>query len=542
MMAAPTPRKRERPRGLWKARVMPPRLPAADDHERKPSGEDFESDNDDDASLPSSSSSQGRRSPSLEALSDVDKIYYWDYSRGCSPDPNHVSNWETSHKTMDVSSVAGPGNPPENSSWTYEDWEDLKELFIQASDQFESVHVGVPGSICAPQKHFIKASHIQDSRRGSLERFVELSADKTLEMCVELPTAFHVILGTVLFMFGNLIDQDPTQAAPGEPNTPLPYWLSALDVFEMGENLPIRTSGRGAEVPEDWQMAIIWGRTLVALAEQMVTSEAETRKEGESATGEVPSVSQIFAEDPEWPPESPFSMIVRRRPPFTRRMTLSSATPNELMVLAMDQFSRGIFRMPHHAHQAQVLPIGAETFSRAKELFQIASEVLSVAEKLTLPTERHFWATWADSIFNQMKMEADMDAWRSPINRARGRCWLVVGSARAEEFEDAMEESDASLVDSPEARDARVGLLKALAFFERAKGSADCGELSDEDAQELRKLLAETLLDLGNLAPTREEQEKYYSRAQVEGGQDYLMDEASGFERDSDGDELMRDS
>lgn len=141
MLPAPTPRKRERPRGLWKARVMPHRLPAPNDHERKPFGEDFECDDDDDdaaASLPSSSSSQ--RSVSLEALSDIDKVFYF---RGCSPNPDRTSNWESSHKIMDVSSIGGPGNPPENSSWTYEDWEDLKDLFIQASDQFESVCISV---------------------------------------------------------------------------------------------------------------------------------------------------------------------------------------------------------------------------------------------------------------------------------------------------------------------------------------------------------------------------------------------------------------
>ncbi|KAG6879049.1 hypothetical protein C0992_005538 [Termitomyces sp. T32_za158] len=565
MMPAPAPRKRERPKGLWKARVMPPRLPAGYGHERKPSGEDFESDNgDDDASLPSSSSSQAsRRSPSLD-LGDIHKTYYWNYSRGCSPDPSPISNWETAQKAMDVSSIAGSGISPENPSWTYEDWEDLKELFIQANDQFENagaaealpiirgvIHechrfmVAYPDPsgflISSPSQFRLSDAVSSPDEAISSVLLSPVSTKHSKRKNVELPTAFHVILGTVLFMFGNIIDQDPEQAAPGEPNTPLPYWLSALDVFETGDNLPVRTSGRGAEIPDDWQLAVIWGRTLVALAEQMVTCEAATQKEGQSATSEA-SVSQLFAEDPEWPPESPFSMIVRRRPPFTRRMTLSSATPNELMVLAMDQFSRGIFRMPHHAHQAQTLPIGAETFSRAKELFQIASEVLSVAEKLASPTERRFWATWADSIFNQMKMEADMDAWRGPINRARGRCWLVVGSARAEEFESLMEASDASLVDSPEAREARDGLLKALAFFERAKGSANFEELSDEDAQELRKLLAETLLDLGNLAQTTEEQEKYYTRAQEEGGQDYLMDEGSDFEHDSDGDELMRDS
>ncbi|KAG6889757.1 hypothetical protein C0995_014684 [Termitomyces sp. Mi166 len=566
MLPAPTPRKRERPRGLWKARVMPlDRRPATNAHERKPPG--LESDNDDDGSSSPESLKPLRHSSSLESLTDIDQIYYWDYSRSCSPNPDRVSSWKSLQKKMDVSSIAGPGNSPEKPSWTYDDWEDLKDLFVQATDQFENAGASealpiIRGVIheChrfmlvypdpsvlllnPPPKHHLSGTTSPPDEAIASVLLSSLPPKPHKCKCADLPTAFHLILGTVLFMFGSLIDQDPTQAAPGEPDTPLPYWLAALDVFETGENLPIRTSGYGPEVPDDWQMAIVWGRTFVALAEQMVTRQLESHKEGASATYDGATVSEFLAEDPEWPPESPFSVIVRRRPPLTQRMTLSSASPNELMVFAMDQFSRGIFRMPHQVHQAQILPLGAETFSRAKELFQIASDVLSVAEKLMLPTERHFWATWADGIFNQMKMEADMDAWRGPINRARGRCWLVVGTARAEEFEAAMEESDGSLADSKEAREARDGLLKALAFFERAKGSAAANheELGDEDAQELRKLLAETLLDLGNLAPTKEEQEKYYTRAKEEGGQDYLMDEDSDHELDSDGDELMNDS
>ncbi|KAG6865646.1 hypothetical protein C0991_000565 [Blastosporella zonata] len=572
------PQKRERPRGLWKARVMASRLPAAHHHERQPPGSEFESDGDNDDSNTSSASSSSsklhRRSPSFETLSDVEQIYYWDNSRRCSPHSDRLSNWENLQKNMDVSSTAGPGTSPENPSWTYEDWEDLKELFGQAADQYESA---LDGAIGTGHADAADALPIIRGVIHECHRFMLTYPDPTLFLTtppskhrtsgtkspsdetipsillsptppqgtrkyVELPTSFHVILGSVLFMFGNLIAQDPEQASPGEPDTPAPYWLAALDVLETGENLPSRTSGRGGEFPDDWQMAIIWGRTLVCIAEEIVTREAKASKDG-SATNGSPPIAQFFAEDPEWSPESPFAAIARRRPPITRRMTLSSASANDLMVLAMDHFSRGIFRMPHTLQRAQIPPLLGERFSRAKELFQMASEVLSVAEKLALPTERRFWATWADSVFNQMKMEADMDVWRGPINRARGRCWLVVGTARYEDFEAAMEETDASLTDSPEAQEAREGLLKAVAFFERAKGSATVEELSDPDAQELQDLLAETLLTLGNLAPTKQKQEEYYARAKLEGGQDYLMDDESDHSgHDSDGDELMGDS
>ncbi|KAF9014666.1 hypothetical protein BDZ89DRAFT_1142113 [Hymenopellis radicata] len=45
--------------------------------------------------------------------------------------------------------------------------------------------------------------------------------------------------------------------------SPIPYWLGALDVFETGENLPRHW--------EDWCMAIVWGRTLVALGDATIS-------------------------------------------------------------------------------------------------------------------------------------------------------------------------------------------------------------------------------------------------------------------------------
>lgn len=355
-----------------------------------------------------------------------------------------------------------------------------------------------------------------------------------LSKCAELPTAFHAIFGTALFLFGNLIAQEPSLALDGEPNGPAPYWLAALDVFETGESLPGRTSGRGCEAPEDWRMAIVWGRTLVCIADETVTRALRTKSPRGSTTDAFP-LPEFSADEPNWPPESPFSAIAARRPPVTSRMSLSTASPHELMMLAMDHFSRGIFHMPHPQHLVHAFPPSVsgsipaappiqESFSRAKELFTIASEVLLLAEKLEVPSERQYWASWADSVFNQMKMEADMDAWRGPITRARGRCWLIVGSARVEEIEAALERNEMEVLQSEEAQEARDGLAMAIEFFERAKGSATASSSLDPESHELQPLLAEALLTLANLTVDENKREELYARAQAEGGDEVELD------------------
>lgn len=342
-----------------------------------------------------------------------------------------------------------------------------------------------------------------------IDKLLTLSARRKSN---ELPTAFHAILGTALFLFGNLIAQDASLVLPGEPDTPCPYWLAALDVFETGENLPSRTHGKfGYDAPEDWRMAIVWGRTLVCLADEAISRSIAKSKSQPQSPASSPPLDRFSSDEPTWPAESPFSAIAARRPPVTRRLSLSRASPNELMVLAMDQFSRGIFHMPHPQHHGSV-----DSFSRPKELYTVASEVLGVAERLEVPSERQYWASWADSVFNQMKMEADMDAWRGPITWARGRCWLIVGSARADELETALEKGDMDVLDSEDAIDAREGLQRAISFFERARGSAT--SVSDPEVSGLTPLLAEALLTLANLTIDEKEREELYKKAQQEGG------------------------
>ena len=370
---------------------------------------------------------------------------------------------------------------------------------------------------------------------------------------------------------GSIVAQDPAVVLPGEPDAPSAYWLAALDVFETGENLPSRVGGGGFEAAEDWRMAIVWGRTLVALADEKVTCEmnaakAQSQSYSQSASSlaptpnglPAPAPSPFAMSEPQWPAGSPFRAIAQARPPVTRRMSLYAASAHEVMVLAMDQFSRGIFHMPHahyshvhnpsfvhvepvvvpaHAHSPSVAPSVATSsadplasFSRPKELFTIASEVLGVAERLRAPAHRHYWAAWADGVFNQMKNEADVPAWRRPILSARGRCWLVMGSAGVEDVEAALESESGEVLHSAEAEEAREGLAMAVSFFERARGGGGVGagagagaggeEAEQEDAEDVRPLLAEALLVLANLTADAGRREALYARAQAEVDED----------------------
>ena len=366
---------------------------------------------------------------------------------------------------------------------------------------------------------------------------------------------------------GNIIDQDPSLALEGERDSAVFYWAYALDVFETGENLPART--RLYEAPEDWSMSIFWGRTYVCLAEETADRLAK-------ATPSLPYVSplaEFAAEEPDWPCESPFHIIAARRPTTTRRMSLQSATPHELMMLAMDQFSRGIFHMPHPKKKSAAQkqkeqemlrdeplataassssgaesstgggPVSGapschpETFSRPRELFNIAYDVLLLADKFVAPAERLQWSAWADSIFDQMRNEANVDAWRTLINSARGRCWLIFGSAGAVMLEPALERGELDVLDSEEAEDARDGLEKAIGFFERALASAAGEETGgDLEPREVKKMLVESLITLANLTRDQVKQEELYARAQVEGGADYDLEMY-----DADGDQVMEE-
>ncbi|KAI9440878.1 hypothetical protein H4582DRAFT_1811523, partial [Lactarius indigo] len=345
------------------------------------------------------------------------------------------------------------------------------------------------------------------------------------------PTAFHAVLGVALFLFGNLIAQNSTLAISREPTAPDFYWRAALDVFDASDNLPSHTTGDSFtnDHPDDWRLAIAWGRTLVALAYDLTKSNGAPHPPSPTSPSSPLSPShQRFAQ------RSPLTTIAAMRTPGFALPTHASA--HEILTLAADQFSRGIFHMPHtppgtpsHSHAPRVRAWGSPplpslcSFSRPSELFTLASEVLLVAERLDGAEDRRRWAAWADAIFHQMHMEADVDTWRARIVSAAGRCWLAIGSAHAEELEDALERGDRGVLGSKDAEEARTALGAAISFFDRAKGSAST-ESPEMLLADMQPLLAEALLSLANLTASEDAREALYARAKAEGGEAVARD------------------
>ncbi|KAH9043993.1 hypothetical protein EDB84DRAFT_1266382 [Lactarius hengduanensis] len=340
------------------------------------------------------------------------------------------------------------------------------------------------------------------------------------------PTAFHAVLGVALFLFGNLIAQNSSLAISREPTAPDFYWRAALDVFDAGDNLPSHTTGNSfanPDHPDDWRLAIAWGRTLVALAYDLTKSNG-----GPSPPSPTSPTSPVS-------PARPLTAIAAMRTPGFALPTHVSA--HELLTLAADQFSRGIFHMPHtppgsptHSHAPRARAWGSPPspspcgFSRPAELFTLASEVLLVAERLDGADERRRWAAWADAVFHQMHMEADVDTWRARVISARGRCWLAIGSAHADELEDALERGDRRILSSKDAEDAPRGACDgSISFFDRAKGSAST-ESPETLLVNIQPLLAEALLSLANLTADEDAREALYARAKAEGGEAVARD------------------
>ncbi|OCH83942.1 hypothetical protein OBBRIDRAFT_799498 [Obba rivulosa] len=279
-----------------------------------------------------------------------------------------------------------------------------------------------------------------------------------------------------------------------------------------------------------------------------------------STTASSPLPEAFPLREPAYSPGSPFAAIAALRPPHVpRRTALHSASAHEVLILAMDQFARGIFRMPHvqlrlHSHSYTTShPYSLyQPFSRAAQLFSIATSILGVAERLRLATQRAHWAQQADGVLAQMRMEgleagvrvhahafphthphthaahshspthsldgawAEED-WRGAVAGARGRCWLVVGTARGESSETALEggADPAVVLNAPDAADAREALGTAITFFERAKG----GAASSVEETEISPLIAEALLTLANLTADENTREELYARAQAEAGE-----------------------
>jgi hypothetical protein len=212
-----------------------------------------------------------------------------------------------------------------------------------------------------------------------------------------------------------------------------------------------------------------------------------------------PSPPLVDFQDPVWPQDSAFASVSQRRLPVTRRISLQGSTPHEILLQATDQFSRGMLHMPnaprprsaqHHHHRGGsyfslhhpaedleeidapptlpglgVLETRDATSIRPRVLYTIASDVMSVAERLPDPVAREYWANWSDIVFRQMEMESDVRSWVYATAVGRGRCWLIIGAARAEALEVSIDSMGEAALQSGGAAEAREALHKGEHTF-----------------------------------------------------------------------------
>src|SRR6266702_3536489 len=132
-----------------------------------------------------------------------------------------------------------------------------------------------------------------------------------------------------------------TVGARGSPTAPDFSCRATLGMFDAGDILPSPITGNhftNPDHPDDWRMAIAWGCTLVTFAYDLTKS-----KGGHPHSSPSPfSPSSPLSPSPRrFTQRSPLAAIANMRTPGTH------APAHELLTLAADQFSRGIFHMPH---------------------------------------------------------------------------------------------------------------------------------------------------------------------------------------------------
>ncbi|KDQ19474.1 hypothetical protein BOTBODRAFT_41677 [Botryobasidium botryosum FD-172 SS1] len=339
-----------------------------------------------------------------------------------------TSNGERSAHDEDEASVDAVEVPPAKND--LEDWEDLKELFERAMNEYEGpdplsslsllrgcihecdriqrLHPN-PSVIFAPLPSTSETESFgpttpldtrlerdwdDDNGPGPWEgpppsppvRFTPTldAASSTLipkttitSPSPDLPTAFHTIYGTALYLIATLIARDASLALPGEPSTPTPYYHAALDVFEAGTSL---ASKRGGEIMSDWKLELAWGRALVSLAEESLNASsgavtpAMNSKDSGAATPMSSLRDDVSVEMQSPPPPSAISSAegstalgAAAALPLPKSSSagprgssgVEGLTPHELLLRGADHFTVGMLHLPgRRLSLAQSLGIG----------------------------------------------------------------------------------------------------------------------------------------------------------------------------------------
>ncbi|KAJ8096318.1 hypothetical protein AAF712_013385 [Marasmius tenuissimus] len=397
-----------------------------------------------------------------------DQVYLWDYSSCRSPTPLEIKKTQVSitlpsnsfqGSSTSLASRSRPtprkqiqssiGLPAETQDGDEEvawaDWEEIHKMLTAVEEGSE------PTSL--PNLRTV----IHECQRV-LRLYPEPSQLFQYYAHPVPPTVVHTVLGHALFLFGDILNRHSSNSIllDNEPTAPTAYWLAALDVFTMGDNLPRQTDD---DAQSDWRMDLIWGRTLVALVRALQCSNSSSQQ------------------TPKAHPDSPLGYIELNHPPHVTRETETT----ELLKLAMDQVTRGYFHMPRSSPSTHTIASSSSSTiaspsspctSACTCLSAIANDVLHIAPCLSRANDRVYWLRWGESLF----ASASPSTYVTPVSSlssassmssihpssvtavSRGQCNLLLARALVEVGDEEEEWRE----------EAREALDNALEFLEQA--------------------------------------------------------------------------
>jgi hypothetical protein len=279
----------------------------------------------------------------------------------------------------------------------------------------------------------------------------------------------------------------------------------------------------------------------------------------------LPTALRYTADEPNWPRASVFVTIDFLRPSFSRRLSLNTLSPDEIMAFAEDHLSHAISHMPHprnviparypyHPSALMQVPppleleIERNTADRPQEIYTIASEVLLIAKNSETSSGRLRWARWADGVISRVIIQPNMKSHK--FLDLRAKCNLTMGTAKMEEL--LADWDYPNVLHTDDAEDGREYFKKAATFFDQAitlietdidigntseieehgmdfdsdNGEGGSGKASGYDGSDLHRmksLRSEALIELGNLTTDFTAREELYAEAKRVGGKKIVL-------------------
>ncbi|CAE6415815.1 unnamed protein product [Rhizoctonia solani] len=366
-----------------------------------------------------------------------------------------------------------------------QDWQDLDELFENALDAFYGPNwtsaIPLIRGVLHECARLVSVYNDPTMIYSPLKGEVSISSEQTPA------SAFFTIYASAWFLMSTLARSDSKLLAEDEPKDPLEYILSALAACEKGQQaLDVRKQ------PKAWDLEFIFGRALVAAAQNLADSEDEYQA---SENGTTDARKHFLGPD-------------------------SSAALGR----AFEHLTYAIKHRPHPTNASN--EIEGEQKSKderfVRELLAAAQGVLAASESLQSEDSSVQYLEQCRELFRgagEISIPVELEI---QVTLGLGQVELAIGSAVAERLEaDSDGEEAKSENDESETRAVAIKTLKeAIAKFDEVRklGAKQSGGKGESVAEELKPMLQEALVTLATILPEGAEQESMYSRYQAEGG------------------------